>query len=154
MKIAFTGHRPPRLHGNEKNIGIWIYNTLNELMIENKIDAVYSGMAQGSDQIAAMKAILLDLPLYCAYPYPRNHFHPQEQFINERAAQIVTTSAEYTKDCFTKRDQYMVDHCDVLIAIWDGKPWGGTYDTIEYAKVEGKKIIYAPLDLFQSKDGG
>lgn len=40
------------------------------------------------------------------------------------------------------RNKYMVDKCDLLIAVWDGSEKGGTYDCIKYALKQGKKIIY------------
>lgn len=40
------------------------------------------------------------------------------------------------------RNHYMVDNCDVLIAVWDGTKKGGTYNCIKYAKKLGKRIIY------------
>ena len=38
----------------------------------------------------------------------------------------------------------MVDDCDVLIVVWDGKPWGGTYYTYQYALDRNRKIIMFP----------
>lgn len=38
----------------------------------------------------------------------------------------------------------MVQDCDVLLGVWDGKPWGGTYLTLEYAKDMRKETILYP----------
>lgn len=43
------------------------------------------------------------------------------------------------------RNHYMVDNCDILIAVWDGSP-SGTKNCIDYAKKLGKKIIYIRVD--------
>ena len=41
------------------------------------------------------------------------------------------------------RNHEMIDSGpDLLVALWDGRKSGGTYDTIEYAKTKGIKIIY------------
>lgn len=41
------------------------------------------------------------------------------------------------------RNHKMIDLMpDFLVACWDGRKKGGTYDTIEYAKTKGIKIIY------------
>ncbi len=40
--------------------------------------------------------------------------------------------------------RYVVDHCDVLIALWDGKPAqgrGGTAEIVEYAKAQKRPIL-------------
>ena len=46
----------------------------------------------------------------------------------------------YTPDCMEKRNRYMVNACDVVIAVWDGRP-SGTGKTVQYAKEQGKEII-------------
>ena len=38
----------------------------------------------------------------------------------------------------------MVDDCDLLLVVWDGKPWGGTYLTYKYAVEEDKDILIYP----------
>ena len=39
-----------------------------------------------------------------------------------------------------KRNVYMVDHSDYVVAVWDGTR-SGTGNTVEYAKTKGKGII-------------
>ena len=39
-----------------------------------------------------------------------------------------------------KRNEQMVDACDVVLAIWDGESRGTRY-TLDYARKKGKKII-------------
>ena len=51
---------------------------------------------------------------------------------------------EYWNGCYIERDYRMVDDCDVLIVVWDGKPWGGTYYTYQYALDRNRKIIMFP----------
>lgn len=46
----------------------------------------------------------------------------------------------YTNDCMQKRNEYMVDNSDYVIAVWDGKP-SGTGNTVHYAESKGKTII-------------
>ena len=38
----------------------------------------------------------------------------------------------------------MVDDCDVLLAVWDGKPWGGAYYTCRYALEKGRNVLFYP----------
>ncbi|WP_346961287.1 SLOG family protein [Clostridium sp.] len=46
-----------------------------------------------------------------------------------------------------QRNKYMVDNCDILIAVWDGSK-GGTVNCVNYAKKLGKKNIYInPKDI-------
>jgi hypothetical protein len=48
------------------------------------------------------------------------------------------------KNAYKAVGQYIVDHCDVLIAIWDGEPArgrGGTAEIVEYAKELKRPVI-------------
>ena len=48
------------------------------------------------------------------------------------------------------RNQYMVDNSDLVLAIWNGKESGGTWNTIKYARKQGKKIQYLMLNDFEN----
>jgi uncharacterized phage-like protein YoqJ len=39
----------------------------------------------------------------------------------------------FTSYAMQIRNEWMVDHCDLLVALWDGSP-GGTGNCIRYAK--------------------
>ena len=47
---------------------------------------------------------------------------------------------EYTPDCMDKRNRYMVDHADYILAVWNGCP-SGTGNTVRYAHKKGRSII-------------
>ena len=54
----------------------------------------------------------------------------------------------YTSDCMQKRNQYMVDNSDILIAVWDKRIKGGTAKTFEYAQKTNKPVIIInPIEL-------
>ena len=44
------------------------------------------------------------------------------------------------------RNDYMVDHSDLVLAIWNGEQSGGTWHTIEYAKAKGKQVDIIKVD--------
>ena len=46
----------------------------------------------------------------------------------------------YTSDCMQKRNEYMVDNSDYVIAVWNGKP-SGTENTVKYAKKKNKVVL-------------
>jgi uncharacterized phage-like protein YoqJ len=141
MKIALTGHRPKRLNSQEKEIAKWI----SEQLISNRyeIEEVYSGMAQGADQIFAKTAQELNIPVICCYPYKKKRFHQDEKDIIDKAKDVRFISEKYTGNkVYWIRDKYMVDNCDLLLAVFDGIKEGGTWLTIDYANRIGKPIEY------------
>lgn len=142
MKVMVTGHRPQRLNNREEEVSNWIYNQLKEL----KPSIAICGMAAGADQIFAKLALELHIPLAAALPYKKNwdSFHPIVQNMLMRANEIVYACEKYDKNGYYIRDCAMVDAADIVLAVWDGKEWGGTWNTIDYARKKGKKIIYFP----------
>jgi hypothetical protein len=52
--------------------------------------------------------------------------------------------SELRRDSYTHVGQYIVDHCDVLIAVWDGLPArgrGGTAEIVQYALEQNRPVI-------------
>ena len=136
MILTVTGHRPQRLKGQEKLIKRWAKTQLIHL----QPSILYNGMAQGADQIVAIAAKELNIPIICCYPFFKTTFHPIEEWIMENNNVIFTSSA-FSKQSYIIRDKYMVDHSDIVLAVWDGIRQGGTYITREYAIKQGKKVI-------------
>ena len=97
-------------------------------------------MAQGADQIVAIAAKELGIPIVCCYPFPKKYYHPTEQWIMENN-EVVFVSPEYSKNAYYLRDKFMVDQADKLLCIWDGICAGGTYITRLYALKNNKQII-------------
>ena len=46
---------------------------------------------------------------------------------------------QYTRDCMKKRNQYMVDCAEIVLAVWNGEP-SGTGQAVWYAKEKGKLV--------------
>ena len=97
-------------------------------------------MAQGTDQIIAIAAKELGIPIVCCYPFPKKYYHPIEQWITENN-QIIFVSSQYSKNAYIIRDKFMVDHADKLLCVWDGIASGGTFLTRQYAIQKNKEII-------------
>lgn len=133
MKIAVTGHRPERINGYEKEIYEWFKKEFAAIHPSE----VITGMAQGVDQIAAQAARDLGINYLCVYPYKKN-LGSVEQDLVDSSSGVVWLSDKYFRDCFIVRDRWMVDRADKVLAVWDGKPGGGTYYTMNYANDRGK----------------
>ena len=60
--------------------------------------------------------------------------------------------AEFRRDAYANAGRYVVDHCDVLIAVWDGQPSrgrGGTAEIVQYAKKQNRPILRVWEDSFE-----
>ena len=60
--------------------------------------------------------------------------------------------AELRRDAYSQVGRYVVDHCDVLIAVWDGQPSrgrGGTAEIVQYAQEQNRPIIRVWGDSFE-----
>ena len=57
--------------------------------------------------------------------------------------------AEARRQAYADAGAYMVDHCDVLIAVWDGRPArgsGGTAEVVALAERRKRPLIIIPAD--------
>ena len=160
MRVALTGHRPERLglpvdetSKEWSRIRTWLEDTLFNLRSDSDKLHVYSGMATGSDFLFAILGCLIEYTkLHCVLPCKNyNSSHQYYEEIKAKADEWIELSDEFYKGCDNVRDQYMVDHCDVLIAIWDGNKSGGVWSTIRKAQKAGKTIIYCPKEILEMK---
>ena len=162
MKIALTGHRPQRLglpEDEREDKWIYITNWLNTIILEkfvhNEHTDIYCGMASGCDIklgiiASEMKWMGEDISLHCILPCKNyNSSHKYYDEIKKSADEWVELSDKFYRGCDNLRDQYMVDHCDVLLAVWDGNKSGGVWSTIRKAQKAGKEIICIPKELLE-----
>lgn len=155
MKMCVTGHRPNKLYGYDLTDDRWIAlkEDFKQILIENKCDEAITGMALGVDTIFAYAVLELkedghDIKLHCAVPC-RNfsgkwNFYDRVKYRNiiSLADTVkLVSDEEYKPYLMQKRNEYMVDHSDKVIAVWDGSK-SGTKNCIDYAKKVGKDIIF------------
>lgn len=153
MKICVTGHRPNKLFGYSllDTRYIELEQRFRDLLINNNCTEAITGMALGADMVFAITVLKLklerDIKLHCAIPC-RNHGSNWTKAYQNLYAYILAhantvklvTDAEYDPYLMQKRNEYMVDHADKVIAVWDGSK-GGTYNCVKYAEKQGKEII-------------
>lgn len=143
---CFTGHR--NLTDGQKGFAtISLARSIDHLINEGYAHFI-TGMANGVDLLAAgivlqFKRTNKNIFLEAAVPYQNRLKCRKTKFINILTScdKVTVIQEKYDISCFMKRNIYMVDHSDIVVAIWDGRKKGGTYNTITYAQVQGKKII-------------
>ena len=148
---CFTGHRElPR--GQEL---LALHSKLLaeiDRAVSDGITVFFAGGAVGFDMLAAeaiakLQATYPALQLVLALPC-RNHDKSWCDDDRDRLAEIITSGAqvifvsdEYTTTAMTKRNRFMVDNSELVIAYFDGNPRTGTGATVRYAANTGKKVI-------------
>ena len=68
--------------------------------------------------------------------------------ILDRADKVTILSEQYSSTCMLKRNEYMVDKSDLVLAYWNGEESGGTWYTVNYAKQKHKDLIINRLDRY------
>jgi uncharacterized phage-like protein YoqJ len=159
--LCFTGHRPDKLGGfggeKAKLIQDNLFAHLVRIVMRaanNDFDRFISGGALGVDQIAAEAVIhrkknpaYFNIQLIIAKPFPSQASkwpaHAVEVYdrICGKADTIVNVSEDpYTREKMQLRNEFMVNHSDAVIAVWNGGN-GGTGNCVRYARSQFKPIL-------------
>lgn len=156
ITCAFTGYRPQKMPFgfNEEDLRCMDLKKrlrcVIEVLVWGGCSHFISGGAQGFDTFAAEAVMDLKrkypwVTLEIAVPYDgqEDRWSSREQdryyWILNQADIVTWVSHEYSRGCLAKRNCYLVDHCDLLVAAYDGLP-GGTEQTVNYARAQGKEI--------------
>lgn len=151
---SFTGYRLKKLYESLGDFGLdelkaAIRAEVDEL-IEEDFTTFQCGMALGADMMFAdvvldFKKKYPNVKLIAVIPCigQEKAWNEKQQIkyrhILENASEVVYVSdLEYFDGCMQLRNRYLVDTCDLLLAVYDGKR-GGTMQTVEYAKKSNKK---------------
>lgn len=155
---SFTGHRPQNLpfrfnEQDERCIALKakLSKEIEKQITDNGVSHFISGMALGVDTyvaeiILSLKTkypyITLEAAIPCEEQAAKWKEKDRERYFSlvERCDKETLVSRHYTADCMHKRNHYMVESSDVIIAVWDGTP-SGTGKTVQYAQSKGKTVI-------------
>lgn len=153
FRIAIVGHRQLR------DVTVTQFVTAQCLRVLRQMQAQYgsviaiSALAEGADSLFAEAALTLGVPLEIVRPFdefvddfppgPRRDSYERLRAVarHETRLPFVTRSDEAYKAAM----RWLVDHCDILVAVWDGQPAagvGGTGDAVRYARNIEKKLIH------------
>lgn len=155
---CFTGHRPQKLpfRFNEddercKKLKKALFSEIEMMITKYNVTLFISGMAIGVDMYAAeavlqMKKhypnILLEAAVPCenqAVKWNTQLRNRYDDIINRCDIKTILQT-DYSNDCMQKRNRYMVDKSEWVIAVWDGTP-SGTGKTVKYAEGRGVNIV-------------
>ncbi|MFI7544426.1 hypothetical protein [Actinoplanes sp. NPDC049599] len=152
MRFGVTGHRilPPSIV--DRAVAHW-----NRVLPAGAQLYGVSNLADGADQLFAAHVLAAGGTLEVVLPcegYAGSLFadDSRERFEDlRRAAAIVTTMPfpEPSEQAFLAAGQALVDRCDHLFAVWDGRPArgvGGTADVVTYARDRGRPVTVLWVD--------
>jgi hypothetical protein len=157
ITIGVTGHR--KLNSLAE-LSAQVHRVLEKVVQDTspaspKLCAL-SPLAEGADRLVAREVLRFPgaelealLPLAKAdylkdfkTPASREEF---EELLSRAVRIIELPSASSRSEAYLQAGRYVVDHCDILIALWDGKPAGGrggTAEIVEYARRQRRALYW------------
>ncbi len=144
---CFSGHRNIK---DKDAVSERIYSAISSLY-QRGITHFISGMAVGFDMLAARQVIRLrsehsEVRLICALPGRDQTVLWDEgsmiayKTITEMADEVINIDMWSGRDALLKRDRYMVDNSEHIVA-YLARERGGTFYTVNYARKKGLNII-------------
>jgi len=151
-RIAVTGHRNL---GDEPTVQ-FVTQAFHDILAQAQREytegvVALSGLAEGADTLFAEAALELGIPIEAVIAYQGfiEDFPPgpaRERYQNLLAkCQFVhqLPYRERSDEAYLAAGHWLVDHCDLLVAAWNGESAagkGGTGDVVLYALQKGRLI--------------
>ena len=139
MIIAATGHRPNKLGGYSEEVHARLRRVAREYLALSTVTEAVSGMALGWDTAFAEEAFDLGIPLVAAVPFegqesmwPEGSRYRYRNLLRVASRVVIVSRGGYSADKMQDRNEWMVDYCHQLCALWDGSH-GGTANCVRYA---------------------
>jgi hypothetical protein len=150
MKVGITGHQELEDVASWKWVEAEIRNALRGQ--PGPIVGLTS-LAKGADQIFARAVLEQGGTLHVVVPFA-NYERTFPTAVDKRRYKYILTQANTREvlnedasdeEAFFAAGKRIVDCCDKLIAVWNGKPaggLGGTADVVEYAKTKQVTVVH------------
>lgn len=165
---AVTGHRPSRFkfkysedYSLCKKIKQVMLEQFKRLYDEQGVRRYYVGGALGVDMLAAEQILRLkeqpgygDIELVVVLPFEGHDAKWDERskrrmdFILRMCSDCIVIGKEDCRESYIKRNCYMVDHADYLVAVYDNERnlRSGTMQAVRYAEKNGRNIVFIHPD--------
>lgn len=171
MVLCITGNRPEKFPFDYRigaSIQMNAYRTCIKKLAADYLREGYThfitGMARGVDLDFALEIIscrksfrqYAGVTIEAAIPFrdQADNYSPRARrdydAVLASADKITYVCEEYASDCYFRRNRYMVDNADAVLALWNGEERGGTFYTINYAQKKGKQIKIVSLKTMDS----
>jgi uncharacterized phage-like protein YoqJ len=158
MTCAFAGQRPSSFrfgydeeHPDCVKLKLLMAAQIASL-IDNGVTTFLTGMALGADIwgaqiVLALKTHRPDLRLIAVLPCENqaDRWSPEQREryfdILAQCNETVYISRHYTRDCMFKRNRWLIDHANFVLAVYNGEVKGSAANSVRYAYRQSRAII-------------
>lgn len=157
FRIGFSGHQQL---GNQATIA-FVAQSLREILTTYREQAqacnqellIYSALAPGSDQLFVKTALELAIPVEAVIPcveyediFALGEAVSEYHQLLARCRNIHPLPAQKCSDeAYLEAGHWIVEHCDLLLLVWNGYPAGGkggTADVASYARLLRRPFLH------------
>ncbi len=146
--ICGTGHRPDKLGGYDDGTSHRLKTLAMDWLVKSQPNKVISGMALGWDTALAEASYLVGIPFLAAIPFkgqelawPKQSQTRYKNLLTLAQEIIYVSEGGYAAWKMQVRNKWMVDNSKAVLALYNGDPYGGTYNCVRYAKEQKKEVI-------------
>ena len=136
---------------------VWTGDKITKVLQQHApVSQAFSCLAVGSDQVFALQALSLGIPVTAVIPLPSyaSYFKDEDlaayKALLARCEVVALPCNGDAQQAFLNAGIYVANNSEILIAVWDGRPAegrGGTADIVDYCISQGLKVIYInPID--------
>ena len=156
--VALTGHRPDRLAGYDMSHPFYrvlhqeLSSRVQALLGQHQQLELRSGLALGADTIWAQVGLQLReqhpgrirIAGYLPFPdqagrWPKSSRDTWAQIRHDLDREHICAES-YSASVMHRRNAVLIQDADLLLALWDGKPTGGTAGTVRLARAQNTLI--------------
>ncbi len=146
--LAVTGHRPDTqgMGGYNRDAFQRLRSFARVVLDHMHPTKVRFGMAQGWDQACFLAALDLGIPAVAYLPFKGmerkwcEHSQAWFQRMLLKCEHVHVCSDRPSRMAFQARNEFMIEDCDSLLALWSGSP-SGTGNCVRYAQREIPSVV-------------
>ncbi len=140
--------------GHQQRAGVdwdWVKSRIAQTLEKiSGVSLAYSCLAVGADQTFAELVIAKGTPHVAVIPLSNYEGSFSGDGLKEfrrliSCSRVVELHGKDPQSAFFEAGCFVVDHSDIVIAVWDGLPskgFGGTADIVAYAQSNGRQIVH------------
>jgi hypothetical protein len=158
MRIGVTGHqdlqkrlRTQGAHHSDADAWRWAEETFGDEVTSDMV--VLSSLAAGADQRLSQVALARGGRIQVLVPsagydatFPNHEDLDRYLELLDRASEVIHLGyPKPSEEAYFTAGKYVVDHSDLIVAVWDGKHpegLGGTGDIVRYARERGRPVLH------------